>query len=358
MSQSTPPEPGSSARARAPPEPDPARTTEPASPGQTPGRPRRRVWPFVIGGVAVLLVAALGIVGWYVYSLNTSVSQNIRRNDSLPTAGGSDRPSADPAASGALNFVLLGSDSRNPDDAAEGRSDTIMVVHLNKARDKAYIVSFPRDMWVSIPGHGKDKINAAYSLGGAQLTVSTLESLLDTRVDHVVQVDFEGFIALTEGLGGITVNNTNAFTSHGFTYPKGEITIKGEEALWFVRERKSLPNGDLDRAENQRKVIKAIVAKGLSREVISDPARFTAFIAGVAQHVVVDQSLSDEAIRSIAFSLRLSATSIESLQAPISGFATIQGQSVDVVDEAKLTELGTAIRKDTMDKYLAKHPKG
>ena len=60
-------------------------------------------------------------------------------------------------------------------------------------------------------------------------------------MDHVVMVDFEGFIKLTESLGGVTVNNKNAFSSHGFDYPKGEITIKGEEALWFVRERKSLP---------------------------------------------------------------------------------------------------------------------
>ena len=129
-----------------------------------------------------------------------------------------------------------------------------MVVHLNKAHDQAYITSFPRDMYVDIPGHGKNKINAAFAFGGTQLMVQTLESLLGTRMDHVVMVDFEGFIKLTESLGGVTVKNKTAFSSHGFDYPKGEITIKGEEALWFVRERKSLPNGDLDRAENQRNV--------------------------------------------------------------------------------------------------------
>ena len=118
--------------------------------------------------------------------------------------------------------------------------------------------------------------------------VQTLESLLGTRMDHVVMVDFEGFIKLTESLGGVTVKNKNAFSSHGFDYPKGEITIAGEEALWFVRERKSLPNGDLDRAENQRMVIKAIVAKGLSPEIVANPTAFTGFISGVAEHVTVD----------------------------------------------------------------------
>ena len=83
-------------------------------------------------------------------------------------------------------------------------------------------------------------------------------------MDHVVLIDFDGFIRLTEDLHGVTVTNKTAFSSHGFDYPKGKITIAGEEALWFVRERHQLPGGDLDRAENQRNVIKAIVQKGLS----------------------------------------------------------------------------------------------
>lgn len=346
MSQSTPPPAGD--------QPEPSADT-PGAPA-----PRRRRWRWVIGGVAALLVVAVGAVAVYAVTLNRTVSENIRREDTLPSSGpsGSPRPSTDPLATGALNFVLLGSDSRNPDAPGEGRSDTLMVVHLNKAHDKAYIVSFPRDMWVSIPGRGKAKINAAYEYGGAKLTVSTLENLLDARMDHVVQVDFEGFIALTEGLGGVTVTNEHAFTSHGYDYPKGKITIAGKEAMWFVRERHALPGGDLDRAKNQRKVIQAIVAKGLSPEVIADPAKFTSFLTGVAKHVTVDQSLTDEQIRSIAFSLRLEASDIELLQAPLTGFATIQGQSVDVVDQAKLAELGKAIRTDSMDAYVKKYPKG
>ena len=255
-----------------------------------------------------------------------------------------------------MNFVLLGSDSRDPGDAGAGRSDSIMVVHLNKAHDQAYITSFPRDMWVDIPGHGKGKINAAFAYGGTQLMVQTLESLLGTRMDHVVMVDFEGFIKLTESLGGVTVKNKTAFSSHGFDYPKGEITIAGEQALWFVRERKSLPDGDLDRAENQRNVIKAIVAKGLSPEIVANPAAFTGFISGVAEHVTVDSSLSDQTIRDLALSLRLTPSDIHLLQAPLSGFGTSpDGQSIDVVDEAQLAALGKAMKKDTMDAYLEKY---
>lgn len=191
-----------------------------------------------------------------------------------------------------------------------------MVVHLNKAHDQAYITSFPRDMYVNIPGYGENKINAAFAYGGTKLMVQTLESLTGTRMDHVVMVDFEGFIKLTDSLGGVTVTNKTAFSSHGFDYPKGKITVGGEKALWFVRERHALPNGDLDRAANQRNVIKAVVAKGLSPEVIADPAAFTRFVSGVAEHVTVDSSLSDQTIRDLAFSLRLTASDIDLLQAP------------------------------------------
>jgi len=177
-------------------------------------------------------------------------------------------------------------------------------------------------------------------------------------MDHVVLIDFDGFIKLTDDLGGVTVTNKTAFTSHGFDYPKGKITIKGERALWFVRERHSLPGGDLDRAENQRNVIKAIAAKGLSAGVISDPARFTTFLGNVAKHLTVDNSLSDSEIRRTAVSLRLSADDITLLQVPISGFPMIGGQSVDQIDESKFAEMKSALKKDAMADYVKKYPPG
>lgn len=339
----------------APADPDAGTPSAPAR-----ARRRRRVWPRVLVVVAGVLVLALVGVGVYAWRVDRGLTNNITRGIDLPTDDPSSgpRPTAAPET-GTLNYVLLGSDSRDPEDEGDGRSDSIMVVHLNKERDEAYIVSFPRDMYVDIPGHGRDKINAAYSLGGPALTVRTLEKLTDVRMDHVVLIGLEGFIGLTDDLGGVTVTNKTAFTSHGFDYPEGKITIRGEQALWFVRERHSLPDGDLDRAENQRNVIKAIVAKGLSADVISDPARFTAFVSNLAEHVTVDNSLTDAEIRRTALSLRLKSRDIELLQAPLSGFGTSpDGQSIDVVDTAKLAELSEALEKDTMDSYVKKYPKG
>jgi len=334
-------------------------TTTPPAPEST-GPPRRAVarrrrWPKVVLAVGIALVLVFGGLAVYAFTLSNRVTQNITRGVDLPGD-----PSETPRPvneTGTLNYVLLGSDSRDPENEGNGRSDSIMVVHLNAARTKAYIISFPRDMYLNIPGHGQNKINAAYALGGAPLTVRTLESLLDVRMDHVMLIDFEGFIQLTDDLDGVTVTNKTAFTSHGHDYPKGKISIQGAKALWFVRERHALPRGDLDRAENQRKVLKAIVQKGLSAGVVADPATFTRFLGNVAKNVTVDNNLSDEEIRRTAFSLRLAGKDLTLLQAPISGSGTSpDGQSILIVNTEQLAELSTALQEDTMAAYVKKYP--
>lgn len=330
-----------------------------------PRRPRRRRRRFllpIILALSVLLVGSAAAVGLYALKVEQSLIDNLtRQDDSLPEDDDPDRPPAptpEPGAQGSLNYLLLGSDSRDPSNAdGDGRSDTIMIAHLDADRQNAYLISFPRDMWVEIPGHGEAKINAAYSLGGSKLAVRTVEELVDVRIDHVVLADFEGFISLTEDLGGVTVHNKHYSESHGYEYPEGEITISGEEALWYVRERDQLPNGDLDRAERQRIVLKAILKKGLSRSVMADPGKFTRFVSGVAKHVTVDSSLTNEEIRQVGLSLRLTGEDVELLQAPISGFGTSpDGQSIDIVNEEQLAEMAEALQDDDLASYLEKYP--
>ena len=145
-------------------------------------------------------------------------------------------PTKEQVAADALNFVVMGYDSRDP---SVTRSGSLMILHLSAKRDQAYFITFPRDTWVSIPGRGNNKINAAYGLGGPKLAVSTLEKLTDTRMDHAARVDFQGFAELTDEVGGVTVYNRTAFTAHGFDYPKGNITVSGERAIYFVGERRA-----------------------------------------------------------------------------------------------------------------------
>jgi len=335
-------------------------TREPRRADPAPQPKRRRLLPKILIAAAVLLIAAIGAGLLYAATIDRSLTKNLNRGVELPSEGPSAAGTPQKAQeTGALNYVLLGSDSRDPGNESNGRSDTIMLVHLNAKRTKAYIVSFPRDMYVNIPGYSKNKINAAFAFGGPPLAVRTLENLTGVGMDHVVLIDFEGFIRLTDALHGVTVTNKTAFSSHGFHYAKGKITIAGEQALWFVRERHQLPGGDLARAENQRNVIKAILDKGLSAEVISDPATSINFIANVAKHLTVDNGLSDSEIRRTALSLRLTGKDIALLQAPISGFGTSRdGQSIDLVDAAKMAELSNALKKDKLSEYVKKYPQG
>ena len=329
------------------------------------GARRRRILPKVLIVVAVAVAAALVAGTIYAFQVDRSITQNItRQDDTLPDdsptgLGQSPRPTKDPAATGTLNYVLLGSDSRDPNNEGAGRSDSIMLVHLNAKRDMAYIISFPRDMYVQIPGYGRNKINAAFAFGGPKLIVTTLENLTGDRMDHIALIDFEGFIQLTNDLGGVTVYNKTDFSAHGYHFPQGDITIKGEQALYFVRERHQLPRGDFDRAENQRNVIKAIAQKGLSAGVMSNPVTFIKFVTGVAKHLTVDSKLTDAEIRDTALSLRLTGNDIEVLQAPVSGTGTTEdGQSIDIVDQAKLRELRIALRNDKLENYVKKYPQG
>ncbi|MBO0813388.1 MAG: LCP family protein, partial [Microlunatus sp.] len=264
------------------------------------------------------------------------------------------QPTVDPEKGRPVEILLIGSDSRAK-TAADGRSDTIMLLHLDADRKSAYLISFPRDMWVDIPGHGKNKINAAYAWGGTNLLASTINKLTGVTIDHAAVIDFAGFADLTDSVGGVTITNNFAFQSHHFDYPKGRITLSGEKALWFVRERHALPNGDFGRAANQRKVVKALAAKLASPQTLADPTKLSRVISNLAKYVTVDKSLTDQAILGLARSMKTAASSLVTLQAPVSGTAMIGGQSVDVVDTEQLHQLATALQTDTLAHYVALH---
>jgi LCP family protein required for cell wall assembly len=174
------------------------------------------------------------------------------------------------------NILVLGSDVRTGESIDEsqsgpGRSDTIMLVH--SAFGSVRKLSIPRDVEVDIPGHGVNKINAAYALGGPALTIETVESFLGNglQVNHVVEVDFENFPDFIDSLGGVTVNNKSRICSppfdnfwKGLNFKKGEIHLNGRRALGYARVRKnSCAPGEDDRARaaRQQQVLSAIGSK-------------------------------------------------------------------------------------------------
>ncbi|KNX39520.1 transcriptional regulator [Luteipulveratus halotolerans] len=297
----------------------------------------------------MLLVVALVLAGFALY-LNHLLDSNVRRAGLLPSAS---RTAKDPAAGDAVNILLLGSDSRTEDLQDSSRADVIQLVHIDSGRSSAQVIHFPRDLYVDIPGKGKNKINAAFAYGGAPLLVQTLERLLDLRVDHVAQIGFDGFKDLTNTVGGVDVNVEQPTTSGGFTFTKGVNHMSGDQALAFVRERKQLGAGDIDRGKRQQAWIQALLAKSLSRGTLTNPAKLTSMIDDTTSNLVVDDTFSTGAMRSLAISLRgLRGGDVTYLTAPFSGFDSVAGVgSIDVVDQERMASLGTALRTDRMSTY-------
>lgn len=329
-----------------------------ANPPMNSTRRRRLVGP-VLAAVGILTTLALVVAGFTVARVWFAVG-DINRSDTLLPSTTAPRPDEQAAAPGSFNYVLMGSDSRGSGD--RGRSDVLMLAHVPPTHDRVYLISFPRDMWVNIPGHGMNKINAAYAFGGEALAAQTLETIVGVRMDHAVKIDFEGFIGLTEALGGVTVDNRVASVGSGddgvrYEWPQGEITLSGPEALAYVRQRYELPGGDLDRDERQRAVVKAIIKAMMSRDLLASPTRFNDMMGQVGRYVTVDSGLTNEVLFATAAQMRLRSTSdIELLQAPIKGFATSStGGAIDLVNESQTAEMARAIQDGTMADYATRY---
>lgn len=336
-------------------------TEEPGLPKAT--KPRRRWLRILIISLVVVVVGAAAAVGYVLTSTVRSISQVERVEDALPTGSRPPEPTASAKATyKPVNILLIGSDKRSGTE--NGRSDSLVVLHISGDRKNAYLVSFPRDMWVAIPGRGNAKINAAYSWGGSALAVQTVEQLTGARIDHVAITDFSDFVGLVDVVGGVTVDNPVASkardtaTGVSYTWPKGPVTLDGPAALLFSRQRYELPNGDLDRALRQRALLKALALKVATPEVLANPAVLSRVISTVSKYVTVDSQMTDQVIFDLATSMRTtSGSQITMLQAPLKGFArSADGQSYDVVDFVGVAELGKALQEDTMAAYVAAHP--
>lgn len=320
---------------------------------EAPSRRERRKPASKLKVVLLTLASILAVLvlagGGFAFYLNSLLGE-VKHSSMLPVGS---QPPKDPGAGDAQNILLLGSDSRDQEIGAGSRSDVIQLMHINNDRSRIDIIHFPRDMYVDIPGHGKNKINAAYSYGGAPLLVQTMENLLNLRIDHVAQIDFQGFADLTDTLGGVRLYVPQGFDEAGFgTWTKGWHDMNGAQALGFVRERHQLTQGDLDRGRNQQAWIKAVLTKTLTAGTLLNPVKLTNAIGDVTKYATVDDSFDSSAIRSLALSLRsIRGDDVHFKTAPISGFENIGGQDVDVVDTRLLTLLGKALATDQMTTY-------
>ena len=316
-------------------------------------RPRwgRRLLIFVASLLALCLVAA----GGFVVFLNQKAASIITQDDLLPSAAPSatlpDGSVVDLPEDAGENYLIIGSDARPGETAS--RSDVIVLVHVPEDKKAVQLIHFPRDLYVAIPGRGKNKINAAYAFGGAPLLVSTLQNLLGVKIDHVAKTDFEGFKRMTDAVGGVRVYAEEASDEGFFQVREGWNDLNGAQALAFVRERKTLSEGDISRGRRQQAFIKALMIKTLTPSVIANPVTLTRFVDAATSNLVVDQGLDVGRMRSEAIALRnIRSSDIVFITAPFTGFGTApDGGSIEIVDEASMKALGEALRTDTMEEY-------
>ncbi|PZF07943.1 LytR family transcriptional regulator [Curtobacterium sp. MCLR17_040] len=271
---------------------------------------------------------------------------------------------ARPSASGGENILLIGSDARaqgGPEGARPelgGRSDTLMLVHVPADRQHVYLMSIMRDSWVEVPGHGRAKINAAYSWGGVPLTVQTVEQLLDVRVDHVAEIDFAGFADMTDALGGVTVDSPRAFSARGHDFTAGANRLDGAAALAFVRERYAFADADHTRVRNQQAFMRGVVDGLLSRGTVTNPGRIQDFVAATSDHLAVDAGLPSSRLVELGWSLRAArADDLVTFTVPTAGSGTSpDGQSVVTLNGLEVASLSQALRSDDVAGWLSDNP--
>lgn len=311
--------------------------------------------------VLALVFLVLATAGGFALWLNSTVEDNVSTEALLPTGDDAKVTTPDgqevtvPTHGKGQNYLFIGSDARPGDSAS--RSDVIIVAHIPEDRSQVQLIHFPRDLYVQIPGRGKDKINAAYAYGGAPLLVRTLQNLLGIRIDHVAKTDFTGFQGMTDAVGGVRVYAEEASNGRGnggqVVIRKGWNDLNGEQALMFVRERYQLSEGDISRGKRQMAFIKALMTKAISTETITNPVRVAKFTDAATQNLVIDQDLTVAQMRSEGFALRnIRSKDIVFITAPWTGFGTApNGGSIVLADQQALTSLGTHLREDRMSEW-------
>lgn len=171
------------------------------------------------------------------------------------------------------------------------RSDVNIILTANTKTHKVLLTTTPRDSYVKIPGGGANQYDKLTHAGiyGVETSMATLENLYDIEINNYARINFSTFLELIDLLGGIEVNNDQAFSANGYEFPQGRIALNSKQALVFVRERYSLQGGDGDRGKNQQKVISAVIQKLSS---IKSPSQFTSIVTGLQNSIQTNLSLN------------------------------------------------------------------
>jgi LCP family protein required for cell wall assembly len=275
----------------------------------------------------------------------------------------------------AMNYLLVGSDTREGLSKAElkalrvgsvataagKRSDTMLLVHISKARDKAVMISIPRDTFALIPEHtsktGKlipavySKINSSFNWGGAPLLIQTIEEMTELKIDHYIEINFAGFARIVDSIGGVeicTKKNINDPKSH-LVLEAGVHTLNGIESLKYVRTREFDGMGDIGRMQRQQAFMSAVLRKATSAGVLLNPLTMASFINSALSAVTTDSELKNSDLIALAKQMKsLSTSSVRTLTVPLSDLNYYSNGVTAAVlwDPVLAPQLWTRLRED------------
>ncbi|WP_141360447.1 LCP family protein [Streptomyces sp. 6-11-2] len=338
--------------------PRPARVPHASAPRR---RPRWAMRAATTLSVVVLASAGIG------HAVVSSLDTDIARVD--PFKDMKNRP----RAGHGMNVLLVGTDGRDRISAQERRqyrlggqachcTDTMMIVHVSQDRQRASVVSLPRDSYAELPGHVDRntgrwhgphpvKLNAAYAEGGPHLTVRTVEDLTQLKIDHYLEVDFTTFMRTVDVLGGVQICTSEPMKDSysGLDLTAGTHMLSGGQALQYVRSRHVDGASDLGRMKRQQRFLAALIERATSSQVLLNPMKFRNVALTVLGSVRADQGFHTDELLDLGRAMRsFSPSSSEFATVPISEPSyPVNGVGSTVKwDRAKADRLFRALRED------------
>ena len=241
--------------------------------------------------------------------------------------------------SGIVNLLLIGRDTQ---DGQNGRSDSMILCTFNKADKTIILTSFLRDLYVPIPGHRSNRMNAAYAFGGAPLLQKTLERNFGLHIDGCIQADFSQFAQIIDLLGGVDITLRRDEAAHisqetGTVLTEGLQTLNGVQALSYSRIRKLDSQGDFGRTDRQRKVLQAIADQVRSASLPT----LLSLTRQILPMISTDLSTAEILSYAVTFAPLLTGGTITSQHIPdpeTCRYETIQGMSVLTADMSALRQ--------------------